>query len=285
MGYAAFTPHGEITYDMAMSFDQWEIDSMQAGTLSSVYRETKNARLALEYVVYSLGPANVAGRLVVYTGDCFPAIPDLLKMKGTCNVFPEVKRLYLFAAMHDVHVDFVWVRRTHEWLQYADALSRVPDSSEISLRHRQSELICKLRHQGFAWGWPTLDVFAGAKGQHQVGRFYTLHYAPGCLAVNAMHQHWARDAQVHNAHSLLWLFPSFPLIGAVLNKLKVEQADAILIVPKHIRFCVSMLSSLPVVASHDLGFHKGLYTVGSKVPESWHAHMPRIPLMAYLVRF
>lgn len=81
MGYAAFTPHGETLYDMAMSFDQREIDSMQAGTLPSVCRETKNTRLAFEYVVYSLGPANVAGRLVVYTRDCFPAIQDLLKMK------------------------------------------------------------------------------------------------------------------------------------------------------------------------------------------------------------
>lgn len=228
--------------------------------------------------MYSLSPANVAGRLVVYTGDCFPAIQDLLKMKGTCNVFPEVKQLYVFAAMHDVHVDFVWVPRTHEWLQYADALSRLLDSSETFLRHNQFVFVCKLKHQGVAWGWPTLDVFAGAaKGQHQVERFYTLHYAPGCLAVNAMHQCWARDAPIQNGHGLLWMFPPFELIGAVLNKLKVEQVDAILILPKHTRFWVSMLGSLPVIASHDLGFHMGLYSVGSKVPESWHLDMPRIP--------
>ena len=79
------------------------IDSMQAETLSSVYRETKIARLALEYVVYSLGPANVAGRLVVCTGDCFPATQDLFKMKGTCQVFPEVQQLYVYAARNDVH--------------------------------------------------------------------------------------------------------------------------------------------------------------------------------------
>lgn len=31
---------------------------------------------------------------------------------------------------------------------------------------------------------PTLDVFAGAaRGRHQVKRCYTLHYAPGCLAI------------------------------------------------------------------------------------------------------
>lgn len=64
------------------------------------------------------------------------------------------------------------------------------------------------------------------------------------------------NAQVSTAHSLLWLFPSYPLIGAVLNKLAVERVEAILIVPKHVRYWVSMLDNLPVVHSHDLGFHK-----------------------------
>lgn len=161
-------------------------------------------------------------------------------------MFPEVKQLYEFAAWHDVHVDFVSVPRTHEWLQYADALSRVPDSSDICLRHNHFELVCKLKHQGVAWGWPTIDVFAGAaKGQHQVERFYTLHHSPGCLAVNGVHRHWACDAQLHNAHNLLWLSPLFALIGAVLNELNVEHVDAILILPKHIKFWVSMLGNLP----------------------------------------
>ena len=67
VGYAAFTPHGEITDDMAMSFDQWEINCMQAGTLSSVFRETKRARLAVEYVIGNLGSEKMAGSMIVYT--------------------------------------------------------------------------------------------------------------------------------------------------------------------------------------------------------------------------
>lgn len=131
VGYGAYTPNGEVDCDMALSFDQPEIQSMRAGTLSSVYRETKNARLAMEYVVDCVGAAKLAGSMIVYTGDCFPAIQDLRKMKGSSNIFPEVKQLYAFVASKDVHVDFVWQPRTHEWLQYADELSRVPDSSEI----------------------------------------------------------------------------------------------------------------------------------------------------------
>ena len=116
---------------------------MQVGLLSSVYRETKNARLAVEYVIDSLGCTNLAGSMVMYTGDCFPAIQDLLKMTGSVDVFPEKKRLHVLAAEHDVHVDFAWKPETHEWLQYADELSRIPVNSDILLRHKQFDLICK----------------------------------------------------------------------------------------------------------------------------------------------
>lgn len=286
VGYGAYTPHGEVSYDMALSFDQSEMQCMQSGTLSSVLRETKNARLAVQYVVHSLGTAAVAGSLVVYTGDCFPAVQNLLKMKGSPQVFPEVKQLYVFAAEHDVHVDFVWQPRTHTWLQHADELSRLPDSSEFYMRHSQFVKVCRLMHDGDNWGWPTLDVLAGAaKGQHHASRFYTLHYAPGCYAINGMHQHWALDAKVNGSPGLLWLFPPFPLIGAVLSKLLIEQVNAILIVPKQLKFWVSMLSKLPIASSYDIGYHKGLYTLGSKVPAKWHINVPRVPLMAHLVRF
>ena len=35
-----------------------------------------------------------------------PAIQDLLRMKGTVDVLPEVFALFQFAAVHDVHLDF-----------------------------------------------------------------------------------------------------------------------------------------------------------------------------------
>ncbi len=56
-------------------------------------------------------------------------------------VFPEVKKLYTFAASFDVHVDFVWYSRTHKSLQYADELSRIPDSSELFLRYKQFTIV------------------------------------------------------------------------------------------------------------------------------------------------
>lgn len=77
----------------------------------------------------------------------------------------------------------------------------------------------------------------------------------------------------------------FPLIGTVLGKLLIERVNAVLILPKQIKFWVSMLARLPVVSSYDMGYHKGLYSLGSKVPATWHTNVPRVQLMAYLVRF
>ena len=62
--------------------------------------------------------------------------------------------------------------------------------------------------------------------------FYSKIYGPGAVAINAMYQPWAGDAVVPSKVPLLWVFPSFELIGSGLGKLQVEQVDVILIVPK-----------------------------------------------------
>ena len=95
----------------------------------------------------------------------------------------------------------------------------------------------------------------------------------------------AWDAEVPNAHNLMWIFAPFPLVDAVVNKLLLEQVDAILVLPMHLKLWVPMLQRLPIVDSHVLGFYQGLYKLGSKVPSFWHCDMLRKPLKAYLVRF
>ena len=67
----------------------------------------------------------------MFTSDCMPAIQDLQKMKGTLNVSPEVKQLFLFAALHDIDLKFIWESRKSDALLHADMLSRLEDSSEI----------------------------------------------------------------------------------------------------------------------------------------------------------
>ncbi len=289
VGYGAYTPNDELQQPMVMSFDAAEIQLMRANQLSSVFREVKNVRLAVETVVSRLGPEFVAGKVIVYTGDCMPAIQDLQKMKGTVNVFPEVKRLFLFAAVHDIDLEFIWESRESDALLHADTLSRVEDSSEIFLSKSAFRHICMLSSKGVRWGFPTLDVFAGgAKDQHLVSKFYSLYFTPKALAASAMFQNWAKDACSHGRSGMLWVFPPFHLIGAVINKLLVEQTNAIVILPRFLRFWTAMLEQLPVFAIHELSYYSKLYTIGSGAPKYMQGQGKDKPIYlftAYLVTF
>ena len=57
---------------------------------------------------------------------------------GTVNVFPEVKQLVLFAALHDIDIELIWESRESDALLHADILSRVEDSSELSCQSQHS---------------------------------------------------------------------------------------------------------------------------------------------------
>ena len=288
VGYGAFTPNQELPQPMVMSLDAVEIQLMYANQLSSVYREVKNVRLAVETLISQLGTAAVSGKVVVYTGDCMPALQDLQKMKGTVDVFPEVKKLYLAAAANDVHLEFVWQSRESDLLR-ADMLSRVEDSSEIFVSRHAFKHICLQKHNGVQWGFPTLDVFAGgATGQHVVSRYDSLFFTSTALASNAMFQNWAQDACSDRTSGRLWVFPPFPLVGAVINKLLLEKVDAILILPRFLRFWTAMLRQLPFAAVYDIPYDGQLYTIGCRAPKYMQGKgedKPIYLLTAYLVNF
>ena len=231
VGYGAFTPNGELY--PAVCFNPEEIRLMSVNKLSSVFCEVKIVRLAVEAVVRKLGSDIVGGKVIVYTGDCLPAIQSLPKMKGTVDVFPEVRQLYRFVAAYDVHLDYIWESRESDLMLHADMLSRLEDSSEIFLLRVVFKRVCLREINGVIWGWPTLDVFAGdAKNQHVMSRYYILFHSPRALGANAMYQNWQHDACRHGLPGMLWVFPPFPLVGAVVNKLLFEQVDTILILPK-----------------------------------------------------
>ena len=135
-------------------------------------------------------------------------------------------------------------------------------------------------------GWPTLDVFAGdARNQHVMSRYCTLFHSPRALGANAMYQNWQRDACRHGLPGMLWVFPPFPLIGAVINKLLSEQLDAVLILPKFMRYWVPMLQQLPVLDGHECSWFGGMYSNGSRAPNDMKDSNPQYVLTAFLVRF
>ena len=264
-----------------MSFDATEIGLMHANQLSSVFCEVKNVRLAVDTLVSQVGHHQVTGKVIVYTGDCMPALQDLQKMKGTVNVVPQVKQLFLFAAAHDTGLEFIWQPRESDALLHADMLSRVQDSSEIFLSKAAFKHVCMQSSRGVRWGFPTLDVFAGgAHSQHQVSRFYSLFCTPKALAANAMLQ--------NNRKGTLWVFPPFPLIGAVINKLLAEQVNAVVLLPSFLRFWTAMIRQLPVFGVHALAYYHKLFTIGSRAPNYMQGQGRDRPchlFTAYFVKF
>lgn len=84
---------------------------------------------------------------------------------------------------------------------------------------------------------------------------------------------------------LLWVFPPFDLIADVLNKVILERVDAILVLPKFIRFWQAMLKRLPCIASHVVKYHDKVYTIGSRAPKAMQDHKPVIHLTAYRICF
>lgn len=93
---------------MVMSFNDSDIALMNSNQLSSVYCESRNARLAVQAVMYSVETSRLHGAVIIYTVDCLPSTQGLQKMGASPNLCPEIKQLLLFAAHHDVHVEIVW---------------------------------------------------------------------------------------------------------------------------------------------------------------------------------
>jgi len=92
----------------------------------------------------------------------------------------------------------------------------------------------------------------------------------------------------HGRSGMLWVFPPFHLIGAVINKLLVEQTNAIVILPRFLRFWTAMLEQLPVFAIHELSYYSKLYTIGSGAPKYMQGQGKDKPIYlftAYLVTF
>ena len=124
---------------------------------------------------------------------------------------------------------------------------------------------------------PTRKVLVGtAIGQHEAAGFYTKYCSPVSVGT---------DALVHG-DGFLWVFPPFHLLGAVISELLHEQVNAILIVPRFLRYRSAMIQQLPVVDIAQLPYHAGLYEIGSRARKSMQGkNNLRISLTAYLVQF
>ena len=117
------------------------------------------------------------------------------------------------------------IQLTVEWLpsllnKEADEESRnVSDSSEWLLDPKVFHQVCLELNVA-----PTLDLFA-SRTSHLLPRYMSWKADPDAIAVNALAQNWSEsDSQVY-------AFPPFCLIGKVLQKLKTQTSEMILICP------------------------------------------------------
>ena len=277
-GYAGYSDLLHAPVVLSYDIDEWAALVANPHSLSSLHRETQNAKLALQTVILH-ARGMVSGGLLVYIGDNQGSISCLQKMRGLGETLAIFRELYELAATHDVALEFIWKPRTTADIQLADSLSRIVDASDFALNNTIFERLCK------RWGFPTAVVFAGQSRRfHKHKKFYTAYFTPDTLGVNAMLQDWTR-LQDSRGRLQLWVFPPFSLVGQVVQKLLLHRTDAILLLPAWVCYWTPMLSSLPIRDECFLPYHKGMYILGSRLPPSMQQSGCPFSLMAYWVKF
>ena len=120
-GYCSLLPEPVV-----MSYSEEDRLLMCERALSSVLRETLNAKLVLETVMTHKSK-HVKGGVLVYTGDNQGSIDYFRKMMGKGAILDAVKDLYQISSKYDVQLEFEWKPRTSDTIEYVDALSRIVD--------------------------------------------------------------------------------------------------------------------------------------------------------------
>ena len=277
-GYAGYCALLHAPVVLSYDTDEWAALLANPHSLSSVHRETQNARVTLQTVILHKA-STVAGGLLVYTGDNQGSISCLRKMKGLGETLAVVRELYELAAAHDVALEFIWKPRTSAEIQLADSLSRIVDSSDFAVNNVVFVQLCQ------KWGFPTADVFAGqSKRFHKHKRFYTAYFTPGTSGVDAMLQDWTSLTNSQGKLQL-WVFPPFYLAGQVIRKLLLHRTNAIMLLPARVCYWTAMLSSLPIRDECYLPYYSGMYILGSRLPPSMQQSGCPFSLKAYCVKF
>lgn len=264
--------------------EQWRMvrdlspDEVQAD-LSSTVREVRGFERALQELDRSgkLCP----GLVVQIWTDSQAAYASCVRMRGNTSVFAEVKALYLLAWRASVELQFVWVPREHEMLRAADELSKWRDGSDWRFSRTFA------RQQLFrVMGVPDIDCLASAQA-HMCPVYYSAMYDGMCAAVEGMLQRWDVWPQRSNRRGkpLCWVFPPVTMIPAVLQKIKRERAEAIIVLPRELPADTQTeLRRLRLSHAVQLcGPHASMVVATSRVPQHASAGGWKVPLQAVRV--
>lgn len=144
----------------------------------------------------------------------------------------------------------------------ADSLSRTQDNSAICLTPNMAEYLFE------KWGYPQLDCFAyfaGAnEGEHKASVFFSKFESPGATAVDGLSQDWQRFVR---PGELVYCFPLFDLIPAVLRKIEKSEVNTILILPNAVKSWTPLLNNLPIADEQILEPARVVNRLGAHVPK------------------
>lgn len=148
----------------------------------------------------------------------------------------------------------------------ADFQSKDEDPSSWALSEWHTKLI--LSAIGMS---PDLDVFADETNT-KAPAFFSWHWCPLTAGVNGFIQPWQGNGTAIPLRPLCWVNPPFQRLPAVIQKIKQERADCILIVPDWVESWVALLTEMPVVFKLKLpkidssGNTRLLFVPGPRVP-------------------
>ena len=169
------------------------------------------------------------------------AAADVSRMRGAPPVFDQVLHLYEQAAAIDCDISVVWRPRGHPVLQFADLQSKIRDVGDWQIPSCVFTSMCQ--SLGVS---PTIDWFA-APWNTQCDIFYSHHLTSGCSGVDAFDFCWRVPEP-----DCSYLCPPHTVIPRVLNKILMEKADCLLVLPAWFHAWHALLLSLPVAACYDI---------------------------------
>lgn len=279
-GYAAFTPYGELSEPIVVSLTPEELEAISTHSLSSTYGELKAIYHTLDVLV-TLHPHLVVGRTLCYECDNQATVAIVNGMKGNEHNFPLVRKLWELAKAHNVDVVTEWHPRSTQNQEVADWLSKLSDNSEWLLADWVYEQKVRTAVQMFGYDI-TQDVFASSTNA-KVPRFFSRYWCPGTAGVDAFMQKWAVDQQGNKMFS--YINGDFSRMGEILQKIRIEQCNCVVVYPMWPRYWQSLWAALPVRFHEVLPSSWDLFTPGPRVPKGKLAGKPHFSVGLAVIIF
>ena len=275
--FAAYTPDGEFSHPMVITFTDAELQLLANNQYSSTLREIL-CILHLVKVLLEVQPDCICHKRLRYETDSQAGWFSVMGMKGNDSTFPVVKELLLLCAQHDVELETVWRPRDDAHQQIADFWSKVEDTSDYRLNDSvYNLLISDPILQGHT---PVLDAFANSTNTKVPEAFYSRFYCPGSKGIDALLHPWTAA----EGSGLVYIYGPFALMGAIIGKVAKERVNCILVGPNWPRPWRTVLYGLPIRKAVTLPYRDDLLLPGPHLPRNRaRSKHPSFEVMAWYI--